>query len=102
MANGNDETKIKALLGEFVRETVPEYILDGAHAIVAGGGIQKLTVNRHDHFWDVEGQVQGDDFQVYASELSVNLREGNINFFCNWVGIYGRWIASMPADANCH
>ncbi|QAZ66443.1 DEAD/DEAH box helicase [Solidesulfovibrio carbinolicus] len=83
MANGNDETKIKALLGEFVRETVPEYILDGAHAIVAGGGIQKLTVNRHDHFWDVEGQVQGDDFQVYASELSVNLREGNINFFCN-------------------
>ena len=83
MAIGNDETKIKALLGEFVRETIPEYILDGSHAIVAGGGIQKLAVNKHDHFWDVEGQVQGDDFQVYASELSVNLKEGSVSFFCN-------------------
>ncbi|WP_300157009.1 DEAD/DEAH box helicase [Solidesulfovibrio sp.] len=83
MASGNDETKIKSVLSEFVRETIPEYILDGAHAIVAAGGIQKLSVNKHDHFWDVEGQVQGDDFQVYSSELSVNLKEETINFFCN-------------------
>ena len=79
MASGNDETKIKSLLSEFVRETIPEYILDGAHAIVAADGIQKLAVNKHDHFWDVEGQVQGDDFQVYSSELSVNLKHHTVS-----------------------
>ena len=47
MAAGNDETKIKSLLSDFVRETIPDYILDGSHAIVASDGIQKLTVNRH-------------------------------------------------------
>jgi len=83
MAPGDEETTVKALLSDFVRESIPDYILDGSHAIVASDGIQKLVVNRHGDFYDVEGQVQGDDFQVYTSELSVNLKEGNVSFFCN-------------------
>jgi len=83
MAPGDEETTVKSLLADFVRESIPEYILDGSHAIVAGDGIQKLTVNRHGDFYDVEGQVQGDDFQVYTSELSVNLKGGGVSFFCN-------------------
>jgi non-specific serine/threonine protein kinase len=83
MVVGKEEQTVKTLLQEFVRETIPEYIIDGSHAIVAQDGVQKLTVKKRDGYWDVDGQIQGEDFQVYASELSVNLRDRTINFFCN-------------------
>ena len=83
MVVGKEEQTVKSLLQEFVRESIPEYIIDGSHAIVAQGGVQKLTVKKRDGYWDVDGQIQGEDFQVYASELSVNLRDRTTNFFCN-------------------
>lgn len=59
MALNSEESKAKQLLQEFIRETVPEYIIDGAHSIVAQDGVQKIDVKKREHYWDVEGQVQG-------------------------------------------
>ncbi len=75
MVVGTEEQTVKQLLQVFVRETIPEYIIDGSHAIVAQDGVQKLTLNKREGYWDVDGQIQGEDFQVYASELSINLKD---------------------------
>jgi len=83
MALTDEESKAKKLLQEFIRETIPEYIIDGSHSIVAAGGVQKIDLKTHDQYWDVEGQIQGDDFQVYAAELGLNLETGAVTSFCN-------------------
>jgi non-specific serine/threonine protein kinase len=83
MALTSEESKAKQLLQEFIRETIPEYIIDGSHSIVADGGVQKIDLKKREHYWDVEGQVQGDDFQVYTSEIGLNLEDETVTFFCN-------------------
>ena len=74
---------VKKILQKFVRDTIPEYILEGSHAILDSGGVQKLDLKKRSQFWDVDGQIQGDDFQVYASEIGLNLEEHTISYFCN-------------------
>ncbi|MBF0481082.1 MAG: SNF2 helicase associated domain-containing protein [Desulfovibrionaceae bacterium] len=82
--SSRDEThKVHQLLQKFTREAVPDYILDGARAILENGGVQKLNITQHEQFWDVECQVDGDDFQIYSSELSINLRDATVNSVCN-------------------
>mgnify|MGYP000947725619 FL=1 len=82
MAHGEDAV-VKKILQKFVRDTIPEYILEGSHAILDSGGVQKLDLKKRSQFWDVDGQIQGDDFQVYASEIGLNLEEQTISYFCN-------------------
>jgi len=82
MANVED-VRLESLLKEFIKYSIPEYILQSAHPIIEGNGVQKINVKKRDPFYDVEGQVQGDDLQVYNAELSINLADGNINFYCN-------------------
>ncbi|MEW5771920.1 MAG: SNF2-related protein [Thermodesulfobacteriota bacterium] len=77
------EKVVENLLHEFLKFTVPEYIVSGSREVLASGGVQKLSLNKRDGYWDVEGQIQGDDFQVYSSELGLNLSEGTVNFYCN-------------------
>ncbi|GAB6038794.1 DEAD/DEAH box helicase [Fundidesulfovibrio butyratiphilus] len=83
MALTAEETKAVKLMQQFVRKTIPEYIIDGAHSIIAQDGVLKTAVKKRDQYWDVEGQIQGDDFQVYTSELGVNLEEESVSHFCN-------------------
>ncbi|GAB6176293.1 DEAD/DEAH box helicase [Desulfobaculum senezii] len=78
-----DEKVVESLLQEFTNFTVPEYIVDGAKQILAENGVQKLSLNKREGYWDVEGQIEGDDFQAYSAELGLNLNEGTINFYCN-------------------
>ncbi len=78
-----DEGQVRAILQGFIRNTIPDYILEGAREIVDTDGVQKLDVKKRDQFWDVDGQIQGEDFQNYASELGLNLRDENVSFFCN-------------------
>jgi non-specific serine/threonine protein kinase len=78
-----DESRVKSLLQEFVRDSIPEYILEGAHYILSNGGVQKLGLKKGERLWDVEGAIQGEDFQVYASELSIGLEDGQVAFYCN-------------------
>ncbi|WP_027175862.1 DEAD/DEAH box helicase [Desulfovibrio aminophilus] len=79
----SEEAVVKKILQKFVRDTVPEYILDGAHTILDSGGVQKIDLKKRAQYWDVDGQIQGDDFQVYAAELGLNLEEHTLNYFCN-------------------
>ncbi|SKA73300.1 DEAD/DEAH box helicase [Desulfobaculum bizertense] len=78
-----DEKIVENLLQEFINFTVPDYILDGARQIVSNNGVQKLSLNKREGYWDVEGQIEGEDFQAYSSELGLNLSEGTVNFYCN-------------------
>ena len=79
----SEEGQARTLLQDFIRNTVPDYILEGAREIMETDGVQKLDVKKRDRFWDVDGQIQGEDFQNYASELGLNLRDENVSFFCN-------------------
>src|SRR5690242_7854318 len=78
-----EEARVKNILQDFIHDSIPEYIMSGSHAIIENEGVQKLNLKKREGFWDVEGQVQGEDFQVYSSELGVNLKDGGINFYCN-------------------
>lgn len=78
-----DEGKVKNLLQNFVNDSIPDYILDGARYIISNGGVQKLSLKKGDPFWSVDGNIQGEDFQVYASELTLNLSDGNVSHYCN-------------------
>ncbi|MBU1002916.1 MAG: DEAD/DEAH box helicase [Proteobacteria bacterium] len=78
-----EEKVVESLLQEFINFTVPDYIVEGARSILTSGGVQKLSLNKREGYWDVEGQIQGDDFQSYSPELGLNLGEGTINFYCN-------------------
>ncbi len=78
-----EETRAHALLQEFVNDSVPEYILDAAQYIITNGGVQKLSLKKGERLWDIEGSIQGEDFQVYSPELSIDLQDGNVTFNCN-------------------
>jgi non-specific serine/threonine protein kinase len=78
-----DEGRVKTLLQDFVKHSIPEYILDGSHYILSNGGVQKLSLKKGESFWEVQGNIQGDDFQVYSSELTINFRDENVSHYCN-------------------
>ncbi|MGE4299877.1 MAG: SNF2-related protein [Desulfovibrionaceae bacterium] len=78
-----DEKTVKNLIQEFVKDSIPEYIVEGAQMILANGGVQKLSLKKQEQYWDVEGNIQGDDFQVYSSELTLNLGGRQVSFTCN-------------------
>ncbi|THB63010.1 MAG: ATP-dependent helicase, partial [Desulfovibrio sp.] len=77
------ETKVHALLQEFVSDSIPDYLLEGSHYIISNGGVQKLSLKKREGFWDVESNIQGDDFQVYSPELTLDLNQGKISYYCN-------------------
>ncbi len=79
----NEETVVKSILKSFVSGTVPEYILDGSRSIVAAEGVQRLDLKKRERYWDIDASIQGEDFQIYSSELGLNLAEESINYYCN-------------------
>ncbi len=78
-----EETIVKKILTRFTQETVTDYILEDAQAIVQSDGVQKLDLRKREQFWDVDGQVQGEDFQIYTSEIGLNLKDETLNYYCN-------------------
>ncbi|WP_243546778.1 DEAD/DEAH box helicase [Pseudodesulfovibrio tunisiensis] len=79
----SEENIVKSILDNFINDTVPDYILDLARDIVASGGVQKLDLKKRDQYWDIDGQVEGEDFQNYTSEVGLNLSDNTINYYCN-------------------
>jgi non-specific serine/threonine protein kinase len=77
------ESRVQHILHNFLSDNIPEHIRDGAQYLIADGGIQKIDVRQDDEIWDVEGQIQGDDFQTYTSELGISLEQGSVNSYCN-------------------
>ncbi|MDP3428796.1 MAG: SNF2 helicase associated domain-containing protein, partial [Desulfomicrobium sp.] len=79
----SDEARIQRIVHNFLSDNIPEHIRDGAQYLIADGGIQKIDIRRGEEAWDVEGQIQGDDFQTYSSELGINLDQGSVHCYCN-------------------
>ena len=77
------EARIQRIVHNFLSDNIPEHIRDGAQYLIADGGIQKIDIRRDEESWDVEGQIQGDDFQTYSSELGINLDQGTVHSYCN-------------------
>lgn len=82
MTNG-EEAVVKKILQDFVNDTIPDYILEMGQNIVAMGNVRKMDLKKREQYWDIEGQVEGDDFQNYASEVGINLGDNTINYYCN-------------------
>ncbi|MDR2162306.1 MAG: DEAD/DEAH box helicase, partial [Desulfovibrio sp.] len=78
-----DEGLARTALQEFLHDSVPDYIVDGARGLVSGGRVQKLILNKGDAYWEVEGGIQGEDLQNYSPRLSLALREGQVSYHCN-------------------
>ena len=79
----SDEALVKNILQSFVRNTIPEYILEGSQEIVDSGGVIKLDVHRRAQYWEAEGQVQGEELQNYSPQLGINLGDNSASAFCN-------------------
>ncbi len=77
------EKKIREIVQRFVNNNIPEYILESAKGFFSENGIHKLSIKKNDPYWDLEGRIQGDDFQVYNSELGLNLDSEAVHFYCN-------------------
>ncbi|WP_028575457.1 DEAD/DEAH box helicase [Desulfonatronovibrio hydrogenovorans] len=78
-----EQKKVKEIVQRFVNENIPEYILESAKGLFSDNGSHKVSIKKRDQYWDLEGRIQGDDFQVYNSELGLNLDNETINFYCN-------------------
>ncbi|AGW14419.1 DEAD/DEAH box helicase [Megalodesulfovibrio gigas] len=81
--DAGNEALLRTTLQEFIKDSIPEYILESSQYIVASGGVQKISLKKGDPFWEIEGNVQGDDFQIYSPEVTINLKERRVNYFCN-------------------
>ncbi len=78
-----DEGLIRSTLQEFIHDAIPEYIVDSARDLVAEGGVQKLALKKDASFWEVEGSIQGEDFQIYSPRLTLSTNERVTNYHCN-------------------
>ncbi len=83
MDNVTGETKkrIEEVTQSFIKESVPDYILERSNAIL--NSVEKIDIKNRGDYLDVEGIIQGEDFQVYNPEIGINLVEGSITYFCN-------------------
>ena len=81
--NVREESAAHALVQGFLRDSIPEYIKDTGQEILSGGGVHKLAIRKDGDAWDVEGIVQGEDFQNYAPHLLFNLNDSQITHSCN-------------------
>lgn len=78
-----NEAKAKSLLQELVSDTIPEYIIESSQYILDSGGVQKISLKKSEGYWDLEGTVQGEDFQIYSPKISLDFHEGSTSFLCN-------------------
>ena len=83
MSKDRNELVARQILQNFVNNVVPEYILDSAHQVLEQGGVQRISLQQSDDYWEVEASVQGEDFQVYSPKLTLNMPDESVHFFCN-------------------
>ena len=78
-----DEGLVKKVLQEFISDSVPEYIVDSARDLFSEGGVQKIALKKGSSYWEVEGSIQGEDFQIYSPKLTLALNEETTSYLCN-------------------
>jgi non-specific serine/threonine protein kinase len=78
-----DETLVKKILQEFIRDSVPEYILDSAQLLLKENTTLRLALKKSPSYWEAESRIQGDDFQIYSPKLTLALNEETVSYQCN-------------------
>ena len=78
-----EKNAVRTLTQSFVYDTIPEYIRDSGQYILSDGGVQKINITQEGDNWEVEGTIQGEDFQVYHPKLALNLSDNIIRQQCN-------------------
>lgn len=81
--NLREESTARTIVQGFLHDSIPEYIRESGQDILVNGGVQKLTIQKDGDYWDVEGLVQGEDFQSYAPKLILNFAERSLSHICN-------------------
>ncbi len=74
---------IKSILDEYIKESIPEYILDSAKNILTESRVQKLSINKGTDFWETEASIQGEDLQYYSPKVTLSLNERTVSSECN-------------------
>ena len=74
----------------FLNDKVPEYIRDAGNYILSESGVQKVDIQEGE-VWEVRGNIQGDDFQVYTPKLTFSYKAhktiiigGFSHFICHY------------------
>lgn len=78
----NEEKKVKDILAAFVKDNIPEYIYENAQELASKEDL-KLNLKQHSDYLELSGQVQAEDFQIYQTEISLNLELESVNYYCN-------------------
>ena len=74
---------VRELNQQFLHDAVPEYIRDMGQYILSDGGVQKINIQQEGDNWQIQGVIQGDDFQVYTPVLQFNLIDRTTKQECN-------------------
>ncbi|MFP4392336.1 MAG: SNF2-related protein [Desulfohalobiaceae bacterium] len=81
--SNREEEQVKEITQEFLRDSIPEYILESSQALLANEELQKIDLKKQDQHWDIDGRIQSEDFQFYNPEIGIDLVSGAVNYFCN-------------------
>lgn len=66
----------------FLHDRIPEYIRDAGSYILSDSGVQKIHIQEGET-WEVTGNIQGDDFQVYTPQLTFSIFDHSVKSLCN-------------------
>ena len=78
-----EETSAQTIIEGFLQSSLPEYLLAGAASLLDAGGVMKIRLNKLPERWEIEGTVQGEDLEVYSSNLVLHMNERRADFLCN-------------------
>ncbi len=78
-----EKNAVRTLVQNLTQEKIPEYIRDSGQYILSEGGIQKINITQNNAHWRIDATIQGEDFQVYAPVLHVDLADYTVNSQCN-------------------
>ena len=78
-----DESAARAILQNFLRNSIMEYIRDAGQDIEASNGVIRVAMNKENATWDAEGVVQGEDFQNYGPHVHLHLEDSSMEQQCN-------------------
>ncbi len=94
-----DIKKIKNILQEFISDSVPEYIVEAARDFSDVEKVQKMTLKKDVSYWEVDGSIQGEDFQIYSPKLTISLGDGSVSYHCNCMDSFSGACRHVAATA---
>ncbi|MDD6181675.1 MAG: SNF2-related protein [Desulfovibrionaceae bacterium] len=74
---------VRELNQQFLHDAIPEYIRDMGQYTLSEGGVQKINIQQESDSWQIQGVIQGDDFQVYTPVLRFTLIDRTTKHECN-------------------